>query len=117
MGLGLGYLDQFRGFPEIRIYAGIDNDAPRLSSADNGARVNDVRFMYLHREGFAGQSRCIDRKIAAYNFSIGRHDIPEPDGDNVSGRELSCLLHSPFPVPQYLRPDCQLLFEELDRSL
>jgi len=76
----------------------IDDHAPGLSSPHHGTRIDDIRWVRLDRQGFSSQRRLIDRELAARNPGVGRYDIAESYGDDISGHDLLSLLCPPFPV-------------------
>lgn len=86
--------------------------------ADFGRRVTKLGGMLLNRERLAGQQRLVNEEIAArQQHSIGRHHVAGGKSDDVARDQLGDWQAGVHTVSAYVRPQCHLLTQCVDRIL
>ena len=95
------YLDEPGGLAKDGISSGCGDICIHLALPGNGSGIYRIARLLLNRQGFTGQCRLIDQEIFSFaKDCICRHDIPQPDMNEIAGHEFPGRDLLPLPVTE-----------------
>ena len=115
VALGPCLLNEFGRSAEVGIHTSCSHQRVHFPLSDHGTRIGHIPGALLHRQGLPCQGRFVHiQEVARDELDVRRNHVTQPDPDDISGDQLTCLDLLPLFIPEHPGIQGQFLFQHFN---